>query len=136
MVNQFQGSKTKPPQFTGGYGLVFGKTERKAVAMSWLTAVGQRSSTSNPVRHPGRGVRSDALRQRGSIRLVQHLKLPHYVDFQSELELICRLRAEAEEETRQGGVEGGGGMNAESQPKPNSTIWATTSPILTNRRSG
>jgi alpha-D-ribose 1-methylphosphonate 5-triphosphate synthase subunit PhnI len=28
---------------------------------------------------------------------VQHLKLPHYVDFQSELELIRRLRAEAEE---------------------------------------
>ena len=27
---------------------------------------------------------------------VQHLKLPHYVDFQSELNLICRLRAEAE----------------------------------------
>jgi alpha-D-ribose 1-methylphosphonate 5-triphosphate synthase subunit PhnI len=24
---------------------------------------------------------------------VQHLKLPHYVDFQSELELIRRLRA-------------------------------------------
>jgi alpha-D-ribose 1-methylphosphonate 5-triphosphate synthase subunit PhnI len=25
---------------------------------------------------------------------VQHLKLPHYVDFQSELELIRRLRAQ------------------------------------------
>jgi alpha-D-ribose 1-methylphosphonate 5-triphosphate synthase subunit PhnI len=25
---------------------------------------------------------------------VQHLKLPHYVDFQSELELVRRLRAE------------------------------------------
>jgi alpha-D-ribose 1-methylphosphonate 5-triphosphate synthase subunit PhnI len=24
---------------------------------------------------------------------VQHLKLPHYVDFQSELELLRRLRA-------------------------------------------
>jgi len=24
---------------------------------------------------------------------VQHLKLPHYVDFQSELELVRRLRA-------------------------------------------
>jgi alpha-D-ribose 1-methylphosphonate 5-triphosphate synthase subunit PhnI len=27
---------------------------------------------------------------------VEHLKLPHYVDFQSELELIRRLRLEAE----------------------------------------
>ncbi len=32
---------------------------------------------------------------------VQHLKLPHYVDFQSELQLIRRLRAEAAE--RRGG---------------------------------
>ncbi|MCY4501571.1 MAG: carbon-phosphorus lyase complex subunit PhnI, partial [Alphaproteobacteria bacterium] len=27
---------------------------------------------------------------------VQHLKLPHYVDFQSELELLRKLRAEFE----------------------------------------
>jgi alpha-D-ribose 1-methylphosphonate 5-triphosphate synthase subunit PhnI len=27
---------------------------------------------------------------------VEHLKLPHYVDFQAELELIRKLRAEAE----------------------------------------
>ena len=33
-VNQFTGSKTEPPQFTRGYGLVFGQTERKAIAMS------------------------------------------------------------------------------------------------------
>ena len=32
-VNQFKGSKTKPPQFTRGYGLVFGPTERKAIAI-------------------------------------------------------------------------------------------------------
>ena len=28
---------------------------------------------------------------------VQHLKLPHYVDFQSELELVRKLRREIEE---------------------------------------
>ncbi|WP_445943559.1 carbon-phosphorus lyase complex subunit PhnI, partial [Roseicyclus sp.] len=27
---------------------------------------------------------------------LEHIKLPHYVDFQSELELIRRLRAEAQ----------------------------------------
>ena len=32
-VNQFKGSKTEPPQFTRGYGLVFGPTERKAIAI-------------------------------------------------------------------------------------------------------
>ena len=31
---------------------------------------------------------------------VEHLKLPHYVDFQSELETIRRLRADAEAEAR------------------------------------
>ena len=34
MVNQFKGSKTVPPQFTRGYGLVFGQCERKAMAMA------------------------------------------------------------------------------------------------------
>jgi alpha-D-ribose 1-methylphosphonate 5-triphosphate synthase subunit PhnI len=34
MVNQFQGSAKVPPQFTRGYGLVFGQAERKAMAMS------------------------------------------------------------------------------------------------------
>ncbi len=30
-----------------------------------------------------------------SFGFVEHLKLPHYVDFQSELETIRRMRAEA-----------------------------------------
>ena len=33
-VNKFQGSKTQPPQFTRGYGLVFGMTERNAISMA------------------------------------------------------------------------------------------------------
>ena len=33
---------------------------------------------------------SDSLEASG---FVQHLKLPHYVDFQSELELVRRMRA-------------------------------------------
>jgi hypothetical protein len=33
-VNQFTGSKTEPPQFTRGYGLVFGQSERKAISMA------------------------------------------------------------------------------------------------------
>ena len=32
---------------------------------------------------------------------VEHLKLPHYVDFQSELETIRRMRADAEREMMQ-----------------------------------
>jgi alpha-D-ribose 1-methylphosphonate 5-triphosphate synthase subunit PhnI len=32
---------------------------------------------------------------------VEHLKLPHYVDFQAELELVRRLRAEFETAQRE-----------------------------------
>jgi len=32
---------------------------------------------------------------------VQHLKLPHYVDFQSELVVVRTLRAEVEERNKQ-----------------------------------
>ncbi|RVC08441.1 carbon-phosphorus lyase complex subunit PhnI, partial [Mesorhizobium sp. M7A.F.Ca.AU.002.02.1.1] len=34
MVNQFKGSAKAPPQFTRGYGLVFGQSERKAMAVA------------------------------------------------------------------------------------------------------
>jgi len=34
MINQFQGSQEQPPQFTRGYGLAFGHSERKAMAMA------------------------------------------------------------------------------------------------------
>ena len=36
---------------------------------------------------------------------LEHIKLPHYVDFQSELELIRKLRAEAQARTRQEAAE-------------------------------
>jgi alpha-D-ribose 1-methylphosphonate 5-triphosphate synthase subunit PhnI len=32
---------------------------------------------------------------------VQHLKLPHYVDFQSELDVVRRLRAQAGERAKE-----------------------------------
>ena len=34
MVNQFEGIKTVPPQFTRGYGLAFGQAERNAMSMA------------------------------------------------------------------------------------------------------
>lgn len=33
-VNQFTGSRTQPPQFTCGYGVAFGQSERKAISIS------------------------------------------------------------------------------------------------------
>jgi alpha-D-ribose 1-methylphosphonate 5-triphosphate synthase subunit PhnI len=97
MVNQFAGSRTEPPQFTRGYGLVFGHGERKAMAMA-LVDRGLRSAEL--------GEDADAPAQQPEFVLyhcdnveatgfVEHLKLPHYVDFQSELEKIRAVRATA-----------------------------------------
>lgn len=97
MVNQFGGSKTEPPQFTRGYGLAFGHSERKAMAMSLVDRALRAEELGEAVEAPAQMPEfvlshSDSLEASG---FVQHLKLPHYVDFQSELELVRRLRADA-----------------------------------------
>lgn len=95
MINQFAGSKTCPPQFTRGYGLAFGHCERKAMAMALVDRALRARELGEAVTAPAQMeefvlAHSDCLEASG---FVQHLKLPHYVDFQSELELIRRLRA-------------------------------------------
>ncbi len=95
MVNQFAGSKTEAPQFTRGYGLVFGHCERKAMAMSLVDRALRADELGEPVKSPAQMQEfvlshSDSLEASG---FVQHLKLPHYVDFQSELELVRKMRA-------------------------------------------
>ena len=97
MVNQFKGSKTTPPQFTRGYGLTFGHGERKAMAMALVDRAMRAEELGEDVTAPAQNVEfvvyhSDNVEGTG---FVEHLKLPHYVDFQSELETIRRLRAEA-----------------------------------------
>jgi alpha-D-ribose 1-methylphosphonate 5-triphosphate synthase subunit PhnI len=98
MVNQFKGSAKAPPQFTRGYGLVFGQSERKAMAMSLVDRalrareLGEdRTATAQDeefvIAH------SDNVQATG---FVEHLKLPHHVDFQAELDLVRRMRREAE----------------------------------------
>lgn len=97
MVNQFKGSRTEPPQFTRGYGLVFGHAERRAMGMALLDRALQARELGEDVVAPAQDeefVLSHADHVEAS-GFVQHLKLPHYVDFQSELELIRALRAEA-----------------------------------------
>ncbi len=98
MVNQFKGSKTKPPQFTRGYGLVFGHAERKAMGMALVDRAMRAEEFGEEATAPAQNVEfmlyhSDNIEGTG---FVEHLKLPHYVDFQSELETIRRMRREAE----------------------------------------
>jgi alpha-D-ribose 1-methylphosphonate 5-triphosphate synthase subunit PhnI len=95
MVNQFAGSLEVPPQFTQGYGLAFGGAERKAMAMALVDRSLRARELGEEVVAPGQDEEfvlshADSLEASG---FVQHLKLPHYVDFQSELELVRKLRA-------------------------------------------
>lgn len=97
-VNQFTGSKTEPPQFTRGYGLVFGQTERKAISMALVDrALRWEELGEDNVGAPAQDAEfvlyhADNIQATG---FLEHIKLPHYVDFQSELELIRKLRREA-----------------------------------------
>jgi alpha-D-ribose 1-methylphosphonate 5-triphosphate synthase subunit PhnI len=98
-VNQFAGSKSEPAQFTRGYGLVFGQTERKAISMALVDrALRWRELGEDNLGAPAQDEEfvlshCDNIQATG---FLEHIKLPHYVDFQSEMELVRRLRAEAE----------------------------------------
>ena len=97
MVNQFEGSKTEPAQFTRGYGLVFGHAERKAMSMALVDRALRASEMGEEATSPAQDqefvlYHADNIQATG---FVEHLKLPHYVDFQGELDNIRRLRAMA-----------------------------------------
>jgi alpha-D-ribose 1-methylphosphonate 5-triphosphate synthase subunit PhnI len=96
MVNQFKGSRDVPPQFTRGYGLVFGHSERKAMSMSLVDRALKSAELGEEAKYPAQDpefvlYHCDNVEASG---FVEHLKLPHYVDFQGELELLRRLHAE------------------------------------------
>jgi alpha-D-ribose 1-methylphosphonate 5-triphosphate synthase subunit PhnI len=97
MINQFKGSAEMPPQFTRGYGVSFGQCERKAMAMALVDRALRVRELDEEQTAPAQDEEfvishSDNVQATG---FVEHLKLPHYVDFQAELELLRRLRREA-----------------------------------------
>ena len=96
MVTQFKGSKEAPPQFTRGYGLAFGHCERKTMSMALVDRALRADELGEERIAPAQDEEfvlshSDNIQATG---FVEHLKLPHYVDFQSELELVRKMRAE------------------------------------------
>ena len=96
MVNQFKGSADAPPQFTRGYGLVFGHSERKAMVMALVDRALRAKELGQEATTPAQDqefvlAHADNVQAAG---FVEHLKLPHYVDFQAELALLRQLRAE------------------------------------------
>jgi alpha-D-ribose 1-methylphosphonate 5-triphosphate synthase subunit PhnI len=98
MINQFVGSAGQPPQFTRGYGLVFGHGERKAMAMALVDRALRADEFGEAITSPAQQQefvlpQGDAVEASG---FVQHLKLPHYVTFESELQLIRALRTQGD----------------------------------------
>jgi alpha-D-ribose 1-methylphosphonate 5-triphosphate synthase subunit PhnI len=96
MINQFRGSASEPARFTRGYGLVFGHGERKAMTMALVDRALRARELGEEANAPAQDEEfvlshSDNVQATG---FVEHLKLPHYVDFQAELGLVRRLRAE------------------------------------------
>jgi alpha-D-ribose 1-methylphosphonate 5-triphosphate synthase subunit PhnI len=98
MINQFRGSATAPAQFTRGYGLAFGFCERKSMAMALVDRALRAAELGEEKTAPAQDEEfvlshSDNVEASG---FVGHLKLPHYVDFQSELVLVRTLMAGAD----------------------------------------
>ena len=96
MVTGFKGSGETAPRFTRGYGLVFGHSERKAMSMALVDRALRARELGEEVKAPAQDEEfvmshSDVVQATG---FVEHLKLPHYVDFQAELGLLRTLRAE------------------------------------------
>lgn len=96
MVNGFVDPADELPHFTRGYGLVFGMSERKAMAMALVDRALQAPEYDEHAVGPAQDeefvlAHADNVEAAG---FVSHLKLPHYVDFQAELELLKRLQRE------------------------------------------
>ncbi len=99
------------PQFTRGYGLVFGAAERKAMAMALVDRALQCRDYNEEPNAPAQQEEfvlshCDNVDAAG---FLSHLKLPHYVDFQSELELIRTLRNEHDKRNSEKGNSEKGG---------------------------
>ena len=97
-VNQFKGSKTEPAQFTRGYGLTFGQTERKALAVALVDRALRWEELGEDDQGAPAQDQEFVLSHCDNIQatgFLEHIKLPHYVDFQAELELIRSVRAAA-----------------------------------------
>jgi alpha-D-ribose 1-methylphosphonate 5-triphosphate synthase subunit PhnI len=82
------------PAFEQGYGIAFGLNERRAISMAILDHALNRGDRMEQPKHPSHDeafllLNSDSLEASG---FIQHLKLPCYVDFESEMQLVHALR--------------------------------------------
>jgi len=97
-VNPTSGKDDALPYFTRGYGLVLGQCERKALAMALLDRSLRARELGEDVVNPWQDEafvlsHVDSVASAG---MIQHLKLPHYVDFAGQLQLMRDLHARKE----------------------------------------
>lgn len=95
MLSRFEPTDGSPSGFVQGFGLVFGNNERKAMAMALVDRALRSAELGEEVRYPAQD-QEFILRHSDNVEasgFVQHLKLPHYVDFQAEL---CHVRSSKE----------------------------------------
>lgn len=100
-VNQFTGNQNTPAQFTRGYGLVLGHQERKAISMALVDRAMQWQALGEDFEGSPAQDEEFILSHCDNVQatgFVEHIKLPHYVDFQSELELVRKLRRQASDQ--------------------------------------
>jgi len=117
MVNQFVGSQNEAPKFTRGYGLGFGHCERKTMAMGVVDRALRASELKEEITAPAQMeefvlYHADNVEASG---FLQHLKLPHYVDFQAELSLLRGIRAAIDAKAAETGKTEAGDDKTEDQ---------------------
>lgn len=81
-------------KLSNGYGAVFGRNENKAIAMSILDYELERGGDNPPNDQEFVLMHGDCLEMNG---FISHLKLPHYVTFQSKLDAVRKTRGEGHE---------------------------------------
>jgi alpha-D-ribose 1-methylphosphonate 5-triphosphate synthase subunit PhnI len=87
---------TADNRFSLGYGLVFGQNEKKAISMSILDGTMRVSEPKTPAEDQEFVLyHIDGIDAMG---FVEHLKLPHYVTFQSSLDRIRAVRGEVSDD--------------------------------------
>jgi alpha-D-ribose 1-methylphosphonate 5-triphosphate synthase subunit PhnI len=97
MIGDIEFDAAHPPQFTRGYGLAFGRSERKVMSMAILDRSLSAAAAADRAPRAAAEDEEFVLSHADNVEasgFVQHLKLPHYVDFQSQLQLVRKLREE------------------------------------------
>jgi len=80
-----------PPQFSLGYGFAFGHNERRAICMAILDRAMRAERVTAPAQDQEFVLQHiEGIEAQG---FTNHWKLPHYVDFQAELDQLRSLRA-------------------------------------------